>query len=163
MAKKRKPRKTPQIIKANLRPDTVYIFTDGSCYPNPGPGGWAAVLLFNGVRKEIYGGSRKTTNNEMELTGILMGLRALKSRKYPVIVHSDSEYCVKAVSEWHIGWRRRDWHTSDGKPVKNVKLIQEILALAPGVVFKWVKGHIGHEHNERADVLAGEGRRQYGR
>ena len=157
----------PRLYKAprQLYRDTVHIFTDGSCFPNPGgPGGWAAVLIFNELRKEVFGGAARTTNNEMELRGILEGLKMLKSRKYPVIIYSDSQYSLNCVSAWHKGWAARGWRTASGTPVKNVELIQEIVALkTDNIVFKWVKGHIGITENERADFLAGEGRRNHGK
>lgn len=147
----------------HLYRDTVHIFTDGSCYPNPGgPGGWGCVFLFNDKYKELFGGCPSTTNNEMELMAILQGLRTLKSQKHPVIVYSDSQYCVNSVSVWHNGWARRNWHTASGTPVKNAELIKEIVGLSQThTVFKWVKGHAGISYNERADILAGMGREQY--
>ncbi len=153
----------PKLYRApkQLYRDTVHIFTDGSCFPNPGDGGWAAVLLFNDMRKEVHGGGYPCTNNEMELRAILEGLKMLKTRKHPVIVYSDSQYCINAVSVWHRGWAARGWYTASGTPVKNVELIKEVVALAgDSVVFKWVKGHIGIPENERADELAGNARKQ---
>jgi len=141
--------------------DTVHIFTDGSCFPNPGPGGWGAVMLYNNRYKELYGGKHGTTNNEMELMAMLEGLAALKTRKYPVIIYSDSQYSINSVSVWHKGWAKRGWTTSTGQPVKNVELIREIVkASGDNTIFKWVKGHVGIVHNERADVLAGMGRKE---
>ncbi len=143
------------VAPRNLYRDTVHIFTDGSCYPNPGDGGWAAVLLFNEHRKETHGGGAYCTNNEMELRGMLEGLKLIKTRKHPIIVYSDSEYAINCVSVWHKGWAKRGWTTAQGKPVKNVDLIQEIVALAgETVTFKWVKGHVGIPEN------AGEARKK---
>lgn len=147
--------------KLDIKKDTVHIFTDGSCFPNPGPGGYAAVLLFNEHKKEVSGHAKRTTNNEMEMRAILEGLKALKpGNKFPVIVYSDSQYCVNCIVSWSIGWQRRGWTTKQGKPVQHAELIKEITALKKdNIAFRWVKGHVGHEHNERADYLAGEARK----
>lgn len=147
--------------KPDIKADTVHIFTDGSCYPNPGPGGYAAVLLFNGLVKEIHGYKKRTTNNEMELMGILEGIRALKTKtKYPIIIYSDSQYSINCIVAWGKAWQRRNWITSQGAPVKNAEVIKAILEeKTDNMSFKWVKGHVGLEHNERADVLAGEARK----
>lgn len=157
--------KAPRKFTSN----TIHIFTDGSCERckqegDKGTGGWGAVMLFNDNKKEIYGGQSKTTNNEMELMAIYQGLKAVKNWKYPVIVYSDSQYSINCVSVWAKAWERRGWRTATGQPVKNAALISSIVKLAEGrVIFKWVKGHIGIEHNERADVLATQGRKEYGR
>lgn len=146
--------------------DTVHIFTDGSCERvkkagTKGKGGWGVVLLFNERRLELYGGKKETTNQEMELMAILKALQALKSRKYNIVIYSDSQYSINCVSCWHFGWKRNGWQTSDGKPVRNRELIEEIVKLiCPKTAFKWVKGHNGMEHNERADRLAHAGRMQ---
>jgi ribonuclease HI len=133
----------------------VELFADGACLGNPGPGGWAALLRFKGNEKEIYGGESLTTNNRMELTAVIEGLRSL-TRPCRVAVTTDSQYVQKGISEWIHGWKKRGWRTADKKPVKNVDLWQALdEASAPHrVTWHWVKGHAGHIENERVDVLA---------
>jgi len=165
MRKQRVRRPTKQL---HLAEDIVHIFTDGSSSRvdrgGKGPGGWGAVLLYNQHYKELHGGSGQTTNNEMELMGIYKGLEALKTKDKRVVVYSDSKYAINAVSIWWRGWERRGWRTADGSPVKNLELIKKIIGLVHSQVsFRWVKGHIGLQHNERADVLAGKGKRQHGK
>lgn len=164
--RKKKSSQPPRQIE--LAPDVVHIFTDGSSSRvvrgGKGPGGWGAVLIYNQHYKEIYGGQPATTNNEMELSGIYEGLRALKRKDRRVVVYSDSQYAINAVSVWWRGWRRRGWCTANGTPVKNLDLIKAIVELVhDNVSFRWVKGHNGLKYNERADVLAGKGKRQYGK
>ena len=142
----------------NLKQDTLYIFTDGSCYPNPGPGGWGAILLYNGHLRLEYGGSEGETNNTMELRAILEGLRARKDHRVPTLLFTDSQYCVNALTKWWKGWEKRGWTTSSGSPVKNQDLIREIIHQADQVSFKWIKGHSGQTFNEAADRLARKGR-----
>lgn len=142
----------------DLNQDTLYIFTDGSCYPNPGPGGWAAILIWNGNVKLIYGGSEGGTNNTMELRAILEGLRAREDHTVSTILFTDSQYCVNALTKWWKGWEKKGWITGGGTPVKNQDYIREILHLADNVQFKWLKGHKGHVYNEAADKLARKGR-----
>lgn len=146
----------------HLKQDTLYIFTDGSCYPNPGPGGWGAVLIWNGSVKFLYGGSADETNNSMELAAILGGLKARTDSNVPTILYTDSQYCVKIMTQWWRGWKAKGWKTGSGSPVKNKEYIQEILPLTHNVQFKWIKGHDGHALNEAADVLSRKGRANYG-
>jgi ribonuclease HI len=136
----------------------VDIFTDGACSGNPGPGGWGAVLRYDGHEKEIHGGERLTTNNRMELMAAIMGLESLK-RPVKARVHTDSQYLRNGITEWIRGWKRNGWRTADKKPVKNVDLWQRLeAALAQHEVsWHWVRGHAGHPENERADALARQG------
>ena len=134
----------------------VTIYTDGACSGNPGPGGWAAVLICGDNKKEIYGGKKNTTNNIMELTAIIEGLKALKT-ECEVEVYSDSAYCVNAFNQnWIYGWLKKNWKTSTGEPVKNQELWQELYALTKKhkVKFNKVKGHSNVELNNRCDELA---------
>lgn len=133
------------------------IYTDGGCQGNPGPGGWAAVLLWNGRTKEVSGGAPATTNNRMELTAAIAGLGALKE-PCEIELFTDSEYLRKGISEWIAGWKARGWITRTKTPVKNGDLWRALDAARQGhkVTWRWVKGHAGHEHNERCDALAGE-------
>jgi ribonuclease HI len=138
--------------------DTIYIYSDGACKGNPGVGGWGALLVTDGHRKEICGGEADTTNNRMEMTAVIRALESLK-RPSTVEVHTDSQYVQKGISEWMAGWKRRNWRTADGKPVKNQDLWLQLDALAQlhRIEWKWVRGHAGHPENERADELANQG------
>ena len=138
--------------------NTVVIHTDGACSGNPGPGGWGAILRYNGHEKELKGGEPLTTNNRMELTAAIMALEALK-RAATVELHTDSQYVKDGISKWIHGWKRNGWKTADKKPVKNVELWRRLdLALQRHQVsWHWVRGHAGHDDNERADELAREG------
>jgi len=135
--------------------DQVEIWTDGGCKPNPGPGGWGAVLRTRGHERELSGAEPSTTNNRMELTAAAAALEALK-RPCKVVLHTDSEYVRNGITRWHTGWVRRNWRNATGDPVKNVDLWQRLLAAAAQhqIDWRWVRGHSGHPMNERADVLA---------
>ena len=136
--------------------ESVEIYTDGACKGNPGPGGYGAVLLFGGSRKELSGGFRKTTNNRMELLACIEGLRSL-TRPCTVSLTSDSTYVVNAIEKgWAKRWRSNHWKLSPSKTAKNSDLWKELLDLCSthSVRFKWVKGHSGHPENERCDELA---------
>ncbi len=141
-----------------MNADTIYIYSDGACKGNPGTGGWGALLVTNGHRKEISGGEPNTTNNRMEMTAVIRALESLK-RPSTVEVHTDSQYVQKGISEWMPGWKRRNWRTADGKPVKNQDLWLQLDALSQlhRIEWKWVRGHAGHPENERADALANLG------
>jgi ribonuclease HI len=133
----------------------VEIFTDGACRGNPGPGGWAAILRYRGVEKELCGYDPDTTNNRMEMTAAIAGLEALK-RPCRVRLYSDSQYLRDGITKWINGWKRRGWLTADKQPVKNVDLWQRLDAVSARhlVTWQWVRGHAGHPENERADALA---------
>ena len=140
----------------------VIVHSDGACSGNPGPGGWGAILEYNGTVKELSGGEVETTNNRMELTAAIMALETLK-RPCAVEIHTDSNYVKDGISKWIHGWKKNGWKTADKKPVKNVDLWQRLdLALARHEVsWHWVKGHAGHDANERADELARQGMAPY--
>lgn len=134
----------------------VEIFTDGACSGNPGPGGWGAILRYNGTEKEMSGGERDTTNNRMELTGVIEALKALK---FPcdVIITTDSKYVYDSVTKgWVYKWKANGWRKPDKKPALNPDLWGELLNLLEihNVTFYWVKGHNEHPENERCDKLA---------
>lgn len=134
----------------------VEIFTDGACSGNPGPGGWGAVLRYNGKEKELSGGERETTNNRMELTAAIMALRALKE-PCKVTLTTDSKYLADGIEKgWAVSWKKNGWKKADKKPALNVDLWEEILDLFSkhDISINWVKGHNGHPENERCDALA---------
>ncbi len=142
----------------------VAIWTDGGCKPNPGPGGWGAVLRFGDHERDLSGAEAATTNNRMELTAALSALETLK-RPCQVVVHTDSEYLRNGVTRWHQGWVRRNWRNAAGDPVANMDLWRRLLAVAAGhmVEWRWVRGHSGDPMNERADRLATEARERLAR
>ena len=142
----------------------VDVFTDGACSGNPGPGGWGALLRYQGKERELHGGEPDTTNNRMELMAAIQALESLK-RPVQVRLHTDSKYVRDGITEWLPRWKARGWKTADKKPVKNVDLWQRLEASIGGhrVEWHWVKGHAGHPENERADALARLGAEQFGR
>ena len=133
----------------------VTIYTDGACSGNPGPGGWGAVLFYGDHRKELYGGETPTTNNRMELMAAISALEMLK-RACHIDLHTDSQYVKNGITSWIHGWKKNGWRTADKKPVKNDDLWKRLDAAIARheVEWHWIKGHAGHEHNERADELA---------
>ena len=142
---------------------TVTIYTDGACSGNPGPGGWAAILKYKDIERELSGGEAMTTNNRMELTGVISALQALKE---PCIVElwSDSKYVVDALSKgWAMGWRKRGWIRSDKKPAQNADLWQALLELTQQheMHYHWVKGHAENPYNNRCDALAVQEREKF--
>lgn len=134
----------------------IEIYTDGACSGNPGPGGWGAVLVYNGKEKELSGSEKNTTNNRMELTAVIMALNAL-NQPCEVKLTTDSKYVCDAVNKgWVYSWRKNGWKKSDKKPALNVDLWKELLSLLEKheVELIWVKGHNGHKYNEICDALA---------
>ncbi|HLP80505.1 MAG TPA: ribonuclease HI [Nitrosomonas sp.] len=145
-------------VKTTDAMKTVEIYTDGACKGNPGIGGWGALLRYAGHEREIFGGEKLTTNNRMEL---LAAIRALEMLKQPckVLLHTDSQYVHKGISEWIGGWKMRNWRTAGKKPVKNEDLwkLLDQLTQQHDIEWYWVRGHSGHDDNERADQLANRG------
>lgn len=137
--------------------DTYYVYTDGACSGNPGKGGWGVVLVMpDGTREERSGAYEHTTNNRMELRGVIEGLR-MTPESVPIVVTTDSQYVVHAFSKgWITAWRNKGWRTASKKPVANRDLWEELVALYEHreVSFAWVEGHAGHRENERCDQLA---------
>ncbi|HLF22910.1 MAG TPA: ribonuclease HI, partial [Burkholderiales bacterium] len=135
--------------------DRVRIFTDGACRGNPGPGGWGAILRYGDREKEIYGAERETTNNRMELMAAIRAIEAL-TRDCEITLTTDSEYLRKGITEWLPQWKRRGWKTAAKQPVKNQDLWERLETAIEShrVEWQWIKGHSGHEENERADSLA---------
>ena len=138
--------------------DVVNIYTDGACKGNPGVGGWGALLESGGRSREIYGGEPATTNNRMELMAVIRALEALK-KPCRVRLHTDSQYVQLGISKWIHAWKKNGWRTADRKPVRNAELWRELdeLAAQHEIEWLWVKGHAGHDGNERADQLANLG------
>jgi ribonuclease HI len=140
--------------------NSIDIYTDGACKGNPGPGGWGALLKSGQTEKTLFGGELETTNNRMEMTAVIEALAALK-RPCKVTLHVDSQYVLKGMTEWLVGWKAKGWRTAAKQPVKNVDLWQRLDALVSGgshhIEWRWVKGHAGDPGNERADALANLG------
>ena len=140
--------------------DQVEIFTDGACKGNPGPGGWGVLLRAGAHEKELWGGEPLTTNNRMELTAVIEGLSALK-RPCRIALYLDSQYVCQGITQWLRGWKAKGWRTANRQAVKNADLWQRLDALVSGsghrIDWHWVRGHAGHEGNERADTLANRG------
>ncbi len=135
---------------------TVTLYTDGACSGNPGPGGWGAILEYNGVEKELSGGEESTTNNRMELTAVIRGLQALRE-PCTVELYSDSKYVTDALEKgWAVSWRRNGWRKADKKPALNPDLWEQLLELAERHTLHchWVKGHADNPKNNRCDELA---------
>ena len=140
----------------------VYLYTDGACKGNPGPGGWGVLMRYGQHEKTLYGGEAETTNNRMELTAVIEGLRSLK-RPCTVEIYTDSQYVMQGMLEWIHGWKARGWKTAAKQPVKNVDLWQALDAETARhrVNWHWIKGHAGHPENERADQLANQGAAEF--
>ncbi len=134
----------------------VEIYTDGACRGNPGPGGWGVLLRCNGVEKTLNGAQLETTNNQMELLAAIEGLNAV-TKPCDITLVTDSQYVKNGITQWIENWSKKNWRGSNGKPVKNIQLWQQLLAAKnrhTNVTWQWVKGHSGHPENERADQLA---------
>jgi ribonuclease HI len=141
-----------------IRDNIVHIYTDGACSGNPGPGGWGAVMLYNGVRKELAAFEPYTTNNKMELGAALAALNALKNKKpYTIHLYSDSQYLINGMNSWLAAWKKKGWRTTKG-PVMNRELWEALDKLNQlyNIKWFWVKGHSNNEHNNRCDYLANE-------
>ena len=140
----------------------VFLYTDGACSGNPGPGGWACLLKYKDVEKEISGGASETTNNQMELTAVIEGLSLLK-KPCEVALYTDSKYVLEGATKWLDGWVQKGWKKADKKPVLNRELWEKLLPLLDqhNVTWHWVKGHAGHPENERVDFMACQMRDTY--
>lgn len=136
----------------------VTIYTDGACKGNPGPGGWGALLIYNGKEKELCGGEAHTTNNRMELMAAIKALEAI-NKEIPIDLYTDSTYLRQGMNEWIHNWKKNGWKNASRKPVKNADLWQTLDALRSNhsITWHWVKAHAGHPENERADALANKG------
>jgi len=136
----------------------VVIYTDGACKGNPGPGGWGALLQYDGKEREIFGGDSATTNNRMELTAVIRALESLR-RRCAVVIYTDSQYVKNGIQTWIHGWKKNGWKTSERKPAKNEDLWRELDALVAlhDIEWHWVRGHNDTPGNERADALANRG------
>ena len=139
------------------------MYTDGSCHGNPGPGGWGAILRWEGRERELSGGAAETTNNQMELMAVIEGLKALRET-CEVEVFTDSKYVMDGMKSWIHGWKKRGWKTASKQPVKNIEYWQSLdrEVARHQVRWTWVKGHSGHPENERADQLANEQASRFG-
>ena len=140
---------------------SVYLYTDGACKGNPGPGGWGVLMRYGRHEKELFGGEAQTTNNRMELSAVSEGLAAL-TRPCRVVICTDSQYVKNGMEKWIHGWKRNGWKTAAKQPVKNAELWQRLdeLAAQHQIEWQWVRGHTGHPENERADELANRGAAQ---
>ena len=149
---------SPITNHASASTDVIDIYTDGACKGNPGVGGWGVLMQSGGRTRELHGGETLTTNNRMELMAVIKALEALK-RPCHVRLHTDSQYVQLGISKWIHGWKKNGWRTADKKPVKNADLWLQLdeLAAQHDIEWLWVKGHAGHDGNERADELANLG------
>ena len=139
------------------RPGPIRVYTDGACSGNPGPGGWAAIIIDDGHEREVAGGETSTTNQRMELRAAIEGLAAIEERRGEVALYSDSAYVVNCFRDkWYVRWRRNGWKNAQKKPVENRDLWEELYdaALPHDVKWEWVRGHSGDVMNERVDALA---------
>jgi ribonuclease HI len=144
---------------------TMHIWCDGACKGNPGPGGWGVYVEGLDEPTELYGGSAHTTNNIMELTAMIEALRVVKAQQGSAVIYVDSQYVKNGMQEWVSGWKKKNWKTAKGDPVKNKELWEELdslyQALTPRTTIEWVKGHSGDKGNDKADELANKGCKPY--
>jgi len=140
---------------SNSPQDKIIIYTDGACSGNPGFGGWGAILMFNEHVKKISGGSKETTNNQMEIKAVIEALKIIK-KPHKIIINTDSKYVMDGITKWIKSWKKNGWRTADGKAVKNIELWQELdhEVAKHNIEWCWVKGHSGNEYNNIADELA---------
>ncbi len=145
------------MLNSNSSQEKIIIYTDGACSGNPGVGGWGAILMFKESEKKISGGSKDTTNNQMEIRAVIEALKIIK-RPSQIIVNTDSKYVMDGITKWINGWKKNGWRTADRKPVKNNELWQEldIEVSKHKIEWRWVKGHSGDKYNDIADELARE-------
>ena len=145
------------MLNSNSSQEKIIIYTDGACSGNPGVGGWGAILMFKESEKKISGGSKDTTNNQMEIRAVIEALKIIK-RPSQIIVNTDSKYVMDGITKWIKGWKKNGWRTADRKPVKNNELWQEldIEVSKHKIEWRWVKGHSGDKYNDIADELARE-------
>jgi len=145
------------MLNSNSSQEKIIIYTDGACSGNPGVGGWGAILMFKESEKKISGGSKDTTNNQMEIRAVIEALKIIK-RPSQIIVNTDSKYVMDGITKWINGWKKNGWLTADRKPVKNNELWQEldIEVSKHKIEWRWVKGHSGDKYNDIADELARE-------
>ena len=150
-------RKTTTEKSLKSTQDIIYIWSDGACSGNPGPGGWGTIIEMDGQLMELSGGSRKTTNNIMEMLGALEGIKRTPPGS-SIVLTSDSQYVVKGMTQWIHGWKKKGWKKADGKAVLNKDIWLELdeEASKRTIDWKWIKGHAGHPENERCDELARE-------
>jgi ribonuclease HI len=144
----------------NTNKNQIYIYTDGACKGNPGPGGWGAFIKYNDKTLELYGGELNTTNNKMELTAVIEALKAIKDKGKPIIIITDSTYVKNGIEQWIHNWKKNGWKSAAKKPVKNMELWQQLdneVAKINNLKWEWVKGHSGDIGNEKADELANLG------
>jgi ribonuclease HI len=144
----------------NTNKNQIYIYTDGACKGNPGPGGWGAFIKYNDKTLELYGGELNTTNNKMELTAVIEALKAIKDKEKPVTIITDSTYVKNGIEQWIHNWKKNGWKSAAKKPVKNMELWQQLdneVAKINNLKWEWVKGHSGDIGNEKADELANLG------
>lgn len=151
-----------QIATAFSEKTIVEIYTDGACFPNPGPGGWAALLMYKNKSREVFGYDTNTTNNRMEMFAAIKGLESMTKLDLPVRIYTDSQYLLRGITDWIDGWKRMRWVNSQGEPVKNIDLWRRLDRLASRFMYVhwvWVRGHSGVAHNETVDKLAGDAQR----
>jgi ribonuclease HI len=144
----------------NTNKNQIYIYTDGACKGNPGPGGWGAFIKYNDKTLELHGGELDTTNNKMELTAVIEALKAIKDKGKPIIIITDSTYVKNGIEQWIHNWKKNGWKSAAKKPVKNMELWQQLdneVAKINNLKWEWVKGHSGDIGNEKADELANLG------